>query len=668
VRILLLIALVSVYLFAWKMEADIITVKKTTGGVITHIEFRQTYDTPPLVFTLASDDGPNPANLRVVNITTTGFDIYIIEPESEDGPHMQMSSIPYIAVEKGEHTLPDGTKILADTIDTNTYFSYYRKNEPDSATWESVSISGFDTTPIVLAQIQTRNNERTDKDVPDATSAPWYSATVKDVTSSEFKITLDRAETKAGEVIKNETIAYLVIDSALQGSEHYFASNEYKKIMFETISTDEIIKGWDDSSTGYTITFSQSYDNPVVVTKLNTLRGNNGGWFRRRAIANDNIKIVVDEDRVKDSERSHIGEKAALLLFSEPFDATFGLESNATMIINEVLYQETVTGTTNDEFIELYVTEGGDIKGYILSDQDTNFYVIPTSCSVNSGDYVIIYTGSGTDSCSGSVKEFYQGKSQYFNNDKDDVLLLRPTQDVTTTTQASNPKTFNATPQDYITYGKSGGAIDAQPTSIKGVTLSWDNSYANELDYAQDGVSIALTPNGKDSDTSACWEFSGSANASNNGCEEYQTTRDSDTSLVYTTSKAQDNNGAPKMSIQKSSLVVSDPVHNTNHPKRIPGAIIRYCFVVDNSGNGIANDIKITDLLRGGNKESLEYKKGGSLIQNANEDCDCLSSNMDESTSSIDDDEVTIEIGSLNGSATTEQNARACAFIELEIY
>jgi len=666
VRVFVIILLFSSTIFAWKMEADIITVKDTTGGVVTHIDFRQTYDTPPLVFTLASDDGPDPANLRVVNVTTTGFDIYTIEPESEDGPHMTMYNIPYIAIEKGEHTFPDGTKILADTIDTTKYYSYYRRKESDSNLWESVSISGYGDKPVVLAQIQTRNNERSDKSVPDATSQPWYSATVKSVNSDGFQVTLDRAETKAGDVIKSETIAYLVIRSGLDGSEHYFASNEYKKIMFETISTDDYIKGWDNSSTGYTINFSQSYDNPVVVTTINSLYGNNGGWFRRRDIANDNIKIVIDEDQVKDSEREHIGEKAGVFLFSEPFDAEFGLESSAKMIINEVLYQETVTGTNNDEFIELYVKEGGDIKGYILSDQDTNFYVLP-SCNVNSGDYVIIYTGSGTNNCSGNVKEFYQGKSQYFNNDKDDVLLLRPTQDVTTTTQGSNPKTFNAVPEDYITYGTSGGAIDPPPTSIKGVTPAWDSNYANELDYAQDGVSIALTPNATDSDKAACWEFSASRNAEDNGCSNYKPTRDTDFSVTYITSKGKNNNGAPNMSITKSSIVISDPVNNTDNPKRIPGAIIRYCFVVDNSGSGIADDIKIKDSLSGGNKENLEYKKGGSLIQSSNDNCDCLSSQMNESKSSINGDEVTINIGTLNGSQTTPQNARGCAFIELEI-
>lgn len=660
-KIIFIILIFSNLLFAWKMEADSITVNNTSGDNITHIDFRQSYDTPPLVFVLPTDQGSDPATLRVVNVTTSGFDIYIIEPQGEDGPHARMTKVPYIAIEKGEHTLPDGTKILADTIDTK---KNYQKNVSND--WESISISGFNTTPVVLAEIQTRNNERSDENVPDAVSKPWFSSIIKDVSSSGFKLTLNRSETSDGDITQNETVAYLVIDSGLNGNEHYFASNSYKKIMFESIRSDKIIKGWGNSSSGYEIDFSQSYNNPIVVANMNTMYGDNGGWLRRREINDDNIKLVVDEDRAKDSERNHIEERAGLLLFSDPFDATFGLESNAKLVINEVLYKETQTGTNNDEFVEFYVKDGGDIKGYILSDQDTNYYVFP-SCNVNSGDYVIVYTGSGTNSCSGDVKELYQGKSQYFNNDKDDILLLRPTQDVTTTSQASNPKTFNATPQDYIAYGKSGGAIDAPPTSIKGIKPSWDNSYGNEIDNANSGVSIALTPNSVDSDKSACWEFSASGNASNNGCENYERTIDSDSSLKYTTSKGINNNGAPEMHITKSSIIVSDPVNNTSNPKRVPGAIVRYCFVVDNSGYSQADDVKIKDSLSGDNKDDLDYIKGGALKQSSNDDCDCLSSSMDESKSSINGSDVTIDIGSLNGSKTNTQNARACAFIEVEV-
>ena len=661
-KIVVLFLLITTTIFAWKMEAGKIKVNSTMRGpVVTHINFRQTYDTPPLVFTLTHERGSHPAILRVVNVTTSGFDIYPIEPQGEDGPHLDMKNIPYIAIEEGEHTLPNGVKIVAKALNITNYQGKY----VSGTSWYRESLSGFSTTPVVLAQIQTRNNERTDKSVPNSVSKPWFSAIVSNISSSGFDIALDRSETDEGEIKTYEKVGYLAIDSNLNGDKNYFGDNSYKKIEFETIRSDAIVKGWDDSTT--TINFSKSYDDPIVVATKNSRNEDDGGWFRHKGIEDDYVKLVVEEDRAKDSERHHIGEVAGIVVFSQSFDANFIENSNpANLIINEVMYKETHTGTDNDEFIEFFVKESGELEGYVMSDQDTNFYVFP-KCKVDRGDYVILYTGTGTNSCSGDKKEFYQGKKQYLNNDRDDILLLKPAIDVTTTTQDYKPKTFNATPQDYIAYGESGGAIDEIPTSLKGVKLNWDYSYGSELDNASSGLSIALTPNAIDSDTSACWEFSASLNAQDNGCSNYKPTRDSDPSLTYTTSKGQDNNGAPKMSITKSSIVISDPVNSTTNPKRIPGSTLRYCFVVDNSGNGVANDIKIKDKLSGSNKESLIYKKSGSLIQSSLQSCDCTSSLMDESKGSINGDEVTIEIGSLSGSATDTQTSRACAFIEVEL-
>lgn len=53
----------------------------------------------------------------------------------------------------------------------------------------------------------------------------------------------------------------------------------------------------------------------------------------------------------------------------------------------------------------------------------------------------------------------------------------------------------------------------------------------------------------------------------------------------------------PVLSVTKTSCVVSDPVNNTTNPKRIPGAIIRYMFDIDNTGTGDVDDLNITDTI-----------------------------------------------------------------------
>jgi len=51
------------------------------------------------------------------------------------------------------------------------------------------------------------------------------------------------------------------------------------------------------------------------------------------------------------------------------------------------------------------------------------------------------------------------------------------------------------------------------------------------------------------------------------------------------------------MTIVKSSVVIEDPINGKTNPKRIPGAKIRYCFSVENSGSANAAVAKIGDNL-----------------------------------------------------------------------
>ena len=662
IKYILLLSLMLNSLFAWKMEADIITVKKTNNDTTTHINFRQTYDIAPVVFTMPSTKGGNPATVRVINVSTTGFDVYTIEPQKQDGKHQELKNIPYIAIEQGSHTLPDGSKIVADTISTKKY----QAKGDSSSSWESITLSGFTANPTILTEIQTRNNERTDQQVPDSVSKPWLTVAVDDISTNGFKMALDRSETTDGTITENENIAYLAINSALTPGNHYFGDNKQNKIEYETILTDDKIKGYSDGA--ISVDFAKSYTNPVAVAKKSSRNEDDGGWFRRKNIEDDSISLVVDEDRAVDSERNHIEEKASILIFSEPFDVEFYPASNANMVINELLYRETKTGKNNDEFVELYVKDSGNLRGYAIGDQDCNYYIFKDDCQVNAGDYVILHTGTGTNSCRGSVKEFYQNRSQYFNNSKDDVLLVKPFLDVTTTTNTTScgTSTFNGKPVDYIAYGSQDGAVDAIPTSLKGVTLDWDETYVDELDNSNKGVSISLTPNAKDSDKAGCWEFTASGNAADNGCSNYLATQDTNPNSSYKDSLGHSNNGMPNMNITKSSIVIDDPVNSTNNPKRIPGATLRYCFVLDNTGEGNADNVKVKDILSGDGKDNLLYKKSGSMIQNINTECNCQSAAMDESKGSKSGDDVTIDIGSVTGSPTPA-TSRGCAFIEVEV-
>ena len=316
--ILFSMVLIPLSLFGWKMESGSTTLPVTTTGSSTwqHVDFQQSYDTVPLVFALTNEgsgySGDRPVALRIKNITTDGFDIVQVEPQGEDGPHPEMTPIHYLAIDSGEHSLPDGTKIIAGSVDTS---KYQGKNESGTKSWESVSFSSsFLDAPIVLGMIQSINNE--ENTLPGEISVPWMVTAIDDINTSGFKTALDMVKTNDGNITTTEKVAYLGIDEGKQGS--LYDSVSCETIQYRTIATARKIKGWDDEC--YSQPFGVTYAaNPIVVANMQTRNGGDGGWLRSCSLATDSIEVTVDED-VSTGNRTHpVKEIAGLLVFSEAF-------------------------------------------------------------------------------------------------------------------------------------------------------------------------------------------------------------------------------------------------------------------------------------------------------------------------------------------------------------
>ena len=260
----------------------------------------------------------------------------------------------------------------------------------------------------------------------------------------------------------------------------------------------------------------------------------------------------------------------------------------AEMKINEVLYLQTVHGLSNDEFIEFYVTQSGDIKNYIFTDQDSSTghrYSFPSQ-SVNRGDYVVLHVGDGTNNHNNNVYHFYMKMSQILNNvGGDDILLLKPDDNDTTNLGGT---VVQAIPFDFVQYGTSGSAIDTIPTSENGITVSWNVGENSRLIDADKGTSISLTPNSNDSDSSVCWEKSATTIASEKAtnCPHYTPTLDTNSNATLTYSMGETNTALPDIKLTKSSVTLYDPINKENNPKAIPGAYVKYTIHAQNEGLG----------------------------------------------------------------------------------
>ncbi len=118
----------------------------------------------------------------------------------------------------------------------------------------------------------------------------------------------------------------------------------------------------------------------------------------------------------------------------------------------------------------------------------------------------------------------------------------------------------------------------------------------------------------------------------------------------------------PVLSVNKTSCVISDPVNDTNNPKRIPGAIIRYMFDITNTGTGDVNNLKITDTIDS-NLDLTDTKASAKKDENVTS-CSCgtePSTDISADTT-VNGQDVTIEnINVANG------GKHSCVSIEVEI-
>ncbi len=305
----------SVPAHAWRLEAGAASTLDTFSSAnFVTVNFQQAFDTIPVVVVLPTDQGGDPSELRIQNVTTTGFDIAPVEPPGNDGPHVAMD-FHYIAMEPGIGYLPDGTKVVAGIHNTNTIQA--SNVVAGIKSWDTV---GFETTlsasATVIASIQTLNSE--ENLIPGTFSQPFLSVAIRNLTVSDMQIALERSEVAAGSVIA-EDIGWIAFPSSTTGS---FELSGGGSIDWNAFTTPDTVVGWGNSCTTYTFS-AVAWANARVVGTKNRRDGADGGWTRRCSLSGTDIGLQIDEDMANDSERNHTNEAVGLLAISNSFHQEF---------------------------------------------------------------------------------------------------------------------------------------------------------------------------------------------------------------------------------------------------------------------------------------------------------------------------------------------------------
>jgi len=304
----------------------------------TTITFMRPFSVRPVVAVLPTTNGGDPMTLRVRNVTTTGFQVIQTEPNANDGAHL-INTTAYVAIEPGNHVLPDGSRIMVLEHSTTSFATRLI-----STTWDTVAFpSIFPGTPAIVAQIQTMNSESGTP--PSTSSIPFMDTGIRNVTTASFQVTLERAESTTGTVSSAERIGVIAIENNTDLS---FVDSLGTNARIQGFLTADNIRGYDNGCVinSYPSSFGGT---PLSVASANRRDGLDGGWIRRCSESPGSLGLLLDEDIDNDSERGHTTEAAGIIAASTAFHANFDVDLLVSK--NVATQADPLNGTTNPKAI-----------------------------------------------------------------------------------------------------------------------------------------------------------------------------------------------------------------------------------------------------------------------------------------------------------------------------
>jgi hypothetical protein len=263
---------------------DIGEVGKITN--LTHasqtITLDRSYENPVVFAQSASNNESQSAVVRVTNVQSDRFTIYLAESSDGNGSHTS-ETVTYVVLEAGRHLLPDGSSLEVGLIDTAKTVGKRLSNS-----WESMSFTEpFSETPIVLSQVQTTNGSEYLKTRYLATSG------------SSVLLALEQQESITTPSVE-ETVGYLALS---QGT------GTWNSMRYDAgVTPDTITDAFYSHSFG--VPFQAS---PSLLTSLSTYDSDDNGSVRYSALTGSSVQLKIDEDKSYDAETAHTTEAVSYL-------------------------------------------------------------------------------------------------------------------------------------------------------------------------------------------------------------------------------------------------------------------------------------------------------------------------------------------------------------------
>ena len=315
------------------------------------ITFKNTFTAPVVVAGPLSYNGQDPATIRITNVTGSSFDIKVEEWDYLDGSHAK-ESLYYLVIEKGRHTLSNGKTVIANVLNVETT----SKNQFTTETFSSSVAS----TPVVLTSIASENDTDT------------VVTRLKDISGSEFKITLQEQESNDG-IHRQEVVNYIAI---------------------EQFVTSSFIVGIITNVTSWK---SLPYTFDSFVATMQTFNGGDTAGVRRKG-----YKVRVEEEKSSDTETGHTGEDIGYIMITPPqYNVALIRDERPKGVIHDFSkkFRLGLTFYNYEKDGDIYNGEIGDGGTFILSiptnpfiknpDPNTRYRTIDTELGANNTDVIV---------------------------------------------------------------------------------------------------------------------------------------------------------------------------------------------------------------------------------------------------------------------------------------
>ncbi|MCD6531942.1 DUF2341 domain-containing protein [bacterium] len=261
-------------------EVGTVSVNSTIdAGTVVPVSFSKTYTNPVVVAYIATRNGGQSVDVRVRNVTSSGFEVFMEEPDNEGHA---TETVCWMVAEAGSWIgIDDALRIEAGTHSTS---SVHR--EGSSFGGDVVNFgNSFSSTPSVFATLNTYNN------------GAFMSTHTHGLSTTQFVVQQEAGG--SGAPAATETIGWIAIS-------RNSGTNDGIEYQIGYHSTDGDNDGVDDTPEQISYSFSGT---PVLLVQGSTANGSDGYWARGAGTySSTSADFYAEEDQVGDSERSHADE------------------------------------------------------------------------------------------------------------------------------------------------------------------------------------------------------------------------------------------------------------------------------------------------------------------------------------------------------------------------